>query len=149
MAVTTLKRLGAAALSAAILVAPVVAVSSADAAPAPERAGKSWSVIAKWYGAKQQACKVSIRDGKAWKVHTRVVNGRQAEIGVGLMVNKTVKGKTVTKDDWRSPIMGKGKTSKVGSVVLPIGAAWTMDAFQFQGQMGDGGPVSIKKIRKC
>ena len=143
MAVTTLKRLGAVALSAAILTAPVLTVSSADAAP--ERAAMKWSKIATWEGATQQACKKSVKNAKAWKVYTRVVNGRKAEVGVGLQVLKDDK---ITKTA-RTPITGKGKTSKVGSVVLPIGAAWTMDAFQFQGQMGDGGPVSIKKIRKC
>ena len=45
--------------------------------------------------------------------------------------------------------MGKGKTSKVGSVVLPARAAFTLVAFQFEGQMGDGGPIKIKKIRTC
>ena len=84
-------------------------------------------------------------------MHSRVVNGRQAEIGVGLMVVKTVDGEPVVTDDWRSPIMAKGKTSllKAGAVVLPMGAAWSIDAFQFQAQMGDGGPVSIKKIGRC
>jgi hypothetical protein len=143
VAVTTLKRLGAAALSAAILAAPVLTVSTADAAPA--RAGKHLSTIKKWNGAQQQACKVSIRDGKAWKVYSRVVNGRKAEIGVGLQV---VKGDKITKE-WRSPLMGKGKTSKVGSVVLPARAGFTLVAFQFEGQMGDGGEVKIKKIRTC
>lgn len=143
MPVTTLKRLGAAALSAAILTAPLLTVSTADAAPA--RAGKHLTTIKKWSGAQQQACKVSIRDGKAWKVYTRVVNGRKAEVGVGLQV---IKDDKVTKTA-STPIMGKGKTSKIVSVVLPDRAAFDLVAFQFQGQMGDGGPVRIQKIRTC
>jgi hypothetical protein len=128
---------------ASILAAPVLTVSTADAAPA--HAGKHLATIKTWNAAHQQACKVSIRDGKAWKVFSRVVNGRKAEIGVGLQVLKDDK----ITNQWRSPLMGKGKTSKVGSVVLPARAAFTLVAFQFEGQMGDGGEVKIKKIRTC
>ncbi len=143
MAVTTLKRLGAAVLSAAILAAPLLTVSTADAAPA--RAGKHLVTIKKWEGAQQQACKTSVHGGKAWKVFSRVVNGRKAEVGVGLQVENA----HGVIDEWRSPIMGKGKTSQVGSVVMPIKPGVTLAAFQFQSQMGDGGSIRIAKIKAC
>jgi hypothetical protein len=138
--VTTLKRLAATALTAAIITVPTVAVNSADAEPA-----KSWTTISKWEGAKQQACKVPARNGEAWKIYSRLVNGKKAKIGAGLIVMKG----DVTRMTWRSGLVAKGKTSKVGSVVLPKKAGYTLEAFQFQSQMGDGGPVKAKEIGRC
>ncbi|WP_155993251.1 hypothetical protein [Nocardioides sp. URHA0020] len=140
---TTIKRLAATALTAALVSVPTVAVTSADAAPA--RAGKSWTTIAKWEGAKHQACKVSIRKGKAFVIYTRLVNGNKAEIGAALMVTKGSK----TRSEWHSPLIAKGKTSKTGKVVFPRNAGYTLGAGQFQGQMGDGGPVKVTKIGRC
>jgi hypothetical protein len=141
---STLKRLAATALSAAIIAAPVLTISSADAAPA--KAGRSWTTIAKWSGAKQEACRVPVKGGEAFKIYTRLVNGHKAEVGAGMTVLKKDKR---TKQAWRSPILAKGKTSKTGSVVLPIGPKYTLEAFQFQGQMGDGGLVNVDKIGRC
>jgi|SRR4051812_9135298 hypothetical protein len=136
------QRLAAAALSAALLATPLVVASSASAAPA-----KSWTTIKKWNGAKQQACKVPVRDGKAFKIYTRLVNGHEAEIGAGLQV---LKNDAPTKERWDSGLVAEGRTSKVGLVVMPRDKpAFTLVAFQFEGQMGDGGPVKVKKIGRC
>jgi hypothetical protein len=57
-------------------------------------------------------------------------------------------GETVR--EFRTPITKKGKTSKVGSVVIPkADDAYTLAAFQFQAQMGDGGEIKLSKIRRC
>jgi hypothetical protein len=141
--VTIPKRLAAAVLSTSIIAAPVLSTSTADAAPAAKR---SWTTIGTMTGAKQQACQVTIRNGKALKIYSRLVNGRRAEVGAGMNV---LKNGEVTKQTWRSEIMGKGKTSPVGSVVLPLDDKYTLEAFRFQGQMGDGGLVKVKKIGAC
>lgn len=138
---TILQRLAAVSATAAIIAAPAFLASSAEAAPA----AKKWGVVAKAWGAKQQACKVSIQGGDAWKVFTRVVNGRTAEVGVGLIVR--VDGEEA--DRFSTPLTKKRKTSKAGSVVLPVAEGYVLEAFQFQGGMGNGGEVSIAKIRKC
>ncbi len=144
---TILTRLAAVSATAAILAVPTLTASSAAAAgAAPAAPAKKWGVIAKAWGAKQQACKVSVRGGEAWKVFTRVVNGRTAEVGVGLMVN--LDGES-TDIRFATPLTAKGKTSKAGSVVLPVADGYTLVAFQFQGAMGDGGEIGIGKIRKC
>ena len=141
---TILTRIAAVSATAAILALPTLTAASAGAAPAAP--AKKWGVIAKAWGAKQQACKVSVKDGEAWKVFTRVVNGRTAEVGVGLMVN--LDGES-TDIRFATPLTGKGKTSKAGSVVLPVADGYTLAAFQFQGAMGDGGEIAIGKIRAC
>lgn len=132
------------AMSAAVLVA-VPATSQAAPAQPSERATK-FGTIKVWSGAKQQACKKLTPNGKNWKVVTRVVNGRQAEVGVGLRVAKGEKevARAATK------IVKKGKTSKPVAVRIPkAGKGYTLEAFQFQGQMGNGGPIKLKKIRGC
>jgi hypothetical protein len=137
----TTARVVALLLSTVLLVGAPAAFQAASAKPALKL-----STIKTAWGAKQQACKKSVAHGKNWRVYTRVVNGRKAEVGVGLMVNKGDK----TVAEFRTPIMKKGKTSKIGSVVIPQDdAEYTLSAFQFQGQMGDGGPVDLKKIRAC
>ena len=75
-----------------------------------------------------------------------MVNGRTAKVGVGLLVN--LDGES-TDERFSTPLTGKGKTSKAGFVVLPVADGYTLDAFQFQGQMGDGGEVAIGRIRSC
>ena len=127
-------------LSTALLAGTPAAFEAASA-----KAPLKLATIKTWSGAKQQACKKSVA-GNKWRVYTRVVNGRQAEVGVGLMVTKGDK----TVQEFRTPIMRKGKTSKVGSVVIPkSNPAYTLAAFQFQGQMGDGGEIKLAKIRGC
>jgi hypothetical protein len=139
---TTSRRFAALALSTALLVGAPAAVAQADQ-PA-ERAGKSLRTIATWEGAKQQACKVS--SGTKWKVFTRVVNGRRAEVGVGLIVLKN--GEEVRRA--ATKITPKRQTSKLVSVLYPKkGQGFSLEAFQFQGQAGTGGPISITKIKAC
>lgn len=129
-------------LLSTVLLLGVPATFDAASAKAPRKL----ATIKTWYGAKQQACKKSVADGAKWRVYTRVVNGRQAEVGVGLMVMKGDE----TVQQFRTPIMKKGKTSKVGSVVIPQDdPEFTLVAMQFQGQMGDGGEVKLSKIRAC
>ena len=141
---STLQRLGATALTAALLTVPVLGTTvTADAAPA--RAGKSWTTIATWEGARQQACKVSIRDGAAWKIYGRLVNGRQAKIGAGMNVRR---GDDVTST-WSSPLVAKGKTSDVGAVILPRRPGFVFEAFQFSAQAGTGAEVAVQKIGRC
>lgn len=137
------RRLAALALSTALLVGAPAAVAQADQ-PA-ERAGKSFRTIATWEGAKQQACKVSA-SATTWKVFTRVVNGRRAAIGVGLIVNKD--GEELRRA--ATKITAERRTSKIVSVTYPKkDDGFELVAFQFQGQSGTGGPVKISKIKAC
>ena len=138
----TLQRLGATALTAAILATPMLS-TTADAAPA--QAGKHWTTIATWEGAHQQACKKSVREGEAWKIYGRLVNGRQAKIGAGMIVRH---GDDVTSD-WRSPLIAKGKISDVGAVILPRKPGYVFEAFQFESQAGSGAEVALRKIGRC
>lgn len=131
-------------LSTTVLVA-VPSLAQAQAAPA-ERATTKFATIKTWSGAKQQACKKSTPNGKSWKVVTRVVNGREAEVGVGLIVRKGEKeiARAAT------PIVDQGVTSKPVAVrIRKNDERLVLEAFQFQGQMGDGGPIKLKKIRRC
>lgn len=134
--------LAALALSTALLVGAPAAVAQAE--QPTERAGKDLRTIATWEGAQQQACKVS--SGTKWKVFTRVVNGRRAEVGVGLIVFKD--GEEVRRA--ATKITPKRQTSKLVSVLYPKkGEGFSLDAFQFQGQSGTGGPVAISRIKAC
>lgn len=125
-----------------VLLAGVPASFEAASAKSP----MALRTIVTWSGAQQQACKASVAGGTKWRVYTRVVNGRKAAVGVGLMVSQ---GDKVVQQ-FRTPITKKGKTSKVGSVVIPrADDSYTLSAFQFQSQMGDGGEIKLSKIRRC
>ncbi|WP_244932080.1 hypothetical protein [Nocardioides sp. W7] len=131
-------------VSSAVLLAVPAVAQAAPAQPA-ERATK-FTTIKTWSGAKQQACKKSTPNGKSWKVVTRVVNGRQAEVGVGLIVWKGEK----EIDRASTPIVNKGVTSKPVSVkIRKNDRSYRLEAFQYQGQMGDGGTLKLKKLRRC
>lgn len=137
-------RLIALTVSSAVLLAVPAVAQAAPGQPA-ERAAK-FTTIKTWSGAKQQACKKATPNGKSWKVVTRVVNGREAEVGVGLIVRKGDQ----EVDRAATPIVKKGVTSKLVSVkIRKNDSRYTLEAFQFQGQMGDGGPIRLNKIRRC
>lgn len=145
-AMTSTARTLALTLSAAALVAVPAASGAAAPTGAPQRAGQSFGVIKTWYGAKQQACKTSVAGGKKWRVSTRVVNGRRAEVGVGLIVYRD--GEEQRRVDTK--IVRTGATSKVVSLLYPKqDDDFELVAIQFQGQAGNGGPVKITKIRAC
>jgi hypothetical protein len=125
--------------------AAAVAITTTVAAPAS--AAISWGTLSVLEGSKLQACKVSVRDGQAWKVKLRV-NGEAAEI--------RTKGRAVAVHDgattdrrWRSGWVAAGHTSAVGAVLVPRRAGWTLEFAHSGDELGSGGGTSPGSLRRC
>ena len=54
-----------------------------------------------------------------------------------------------TKDSWDSGLIAKGTTSKVGTVVMPRGAGFRLQASQYQPQAGSGSSLVPSEIGRC
>jgi hypothetical protein len=125
--------------------AAAVAITTTVAAPAS--AANSWGLLSNLDGSKLQACKVSVRDGQAWKVKLRV-NGEAAEL--------RTKGRAVALHDgavtdrrWRSGWVAAGHTSAVGAVLIPRQAGWTLEFSHSADEFGGGGEASPGALRRC
>lgn len=130
----------------------------ATAAPAPtadtaavhvRSAAKHFTVIQTWQRAKLGACKVAVKNGTAWRVFGRLDTHR---VRVGrysgtLMVMKV--GKDAPVANWHTALIAKGRYSKVGSVVLPKAAGYSLGRGIGMANMGDGGPIKISRIGGC
>jgi len=139
----TPRRLAALTATTALLVAVPV---GAMVAPA-HAAGRSWTTIATYSGAKHQACKELVNDGATWRIYNRLVNGNQAPVGAGMMV---LKDKEPTSRVWDSGLIARGHTSDVGSVSIPKGnSAFTLQHSEHESQSGTGGIVGIGSIGRC
>lgn len=128
------------ASAALVVVAPV---SGANAA------GNSWTTIETLAKGKQQACRVLVDDGKAWKIKNRLDTRKVTDKGeLRATLRVQYKGKD-TKQYWSSGYLTKGKVSKVGVIYLPRKANYTLLMTIDGKQFGDGGNPSIRKIGGC
>jgi len=141
----TLGRLAALTVSTALLAAAPTASLAASSFRQAE--GRTWTTVGTFEGGKHQACKVLINDGTTWKIHNRLVNGRQGKVGAGMTVQKNG---VDTQRTWDSGLIARGATSKVGAVAIPKGKpAFTLVAFQYAAQAGTGGPLALGQIGRC
>ena len=114
---------------------------------APASAATSWGLLSTVEGSKLQACKVSVKDGRAWKVKLRV-NAMAADA--------RTKGRAVALRDgsatdrrWRSGWVAPGNTSAVGAVLVPQRPGWTLEFTLSADQAGGGGVTGLGSIRRC
>jgi hypothetical protein len=127
--------------------AVTLAVAVTTAVPAASFAATSWHTVARFEGAKHQACKVAVNDGADWKIKNRLVNGDRTKVGAGMTVQKDGED---TKRTWNSGLIRRGHTSAAGAVVMPRDDdRFTLASFEYMGEAGNGGPLAIDDIGPC
>jgi hypothetical protein len=127
------------ALAAFALSGPAL---SAQAAGAPH-----WKTLVTVIGAKVQACKVPETATGPWKIKLRV-DATKASGRVSGAAYITKKGET-TGAQWKSGWVAPGQMSALGSVKLPAGEKYAMDAGLGTSAMGDGGTFTSSNLPHC
>jgi hypothetical protein len=130
----------------AAVVAALTLTLSTTALGAAQASGKDWKTLSTFNGGKIQACKVATTKTGPWKVRLRV-DGRKASSKVqgSAFVSKNAE----TVDHWRSGWVARGDVSDVGTVKLPRGSAYTLNAGIATSQAGNGASFTAGQIRAC
>jgi hypothetical protein len=140
-----LTRTAVGVVAAVALVAPAAA---AHAAPAPRAAGKNWTKIEAVLNAKQQACKVPVNDGTAWKIYNRL-DARHADARRVRATLTATRSGASTSRSWDSGWVRKGNVSDVGAFTVPKGAIWALTMTERGDQAGGGGELAVADIGRC
>ena len=133
-------------ISRAAAVAAVALVVTGPALSA-DAAGNHFKTLSTTAGGKIQACKVATTDTGPWKVKLRV-DASQASTRVNGTAWVT-KNNANTGQKWKSGWVAKGHTSQVGTVMLPRGKAFVLNAGIGTDNMGNGGTFAASDIRGC
>lgn len=128
--------------------AALAAITLALTAPAvgAHAQGRSWKTLSEIDGGRIQACKVATTPTGPWKIKLRV-DASKASSRVQGSAFVTKDGKNV--DHWRSGWVAKGHVSGVGTVKLPRGSAFGLEAGIAVSQAGNGGSFRAGQIRAC
>jgi hypothetical protein len=132
--------------SRAVTVAALALSLSAPALGAAHASGNHWKTLSTIEGGKIQACKVATTKTGPWKIKLRVDATRATSRVSGAAY--VMKG-TDTKAHWKSGWVAKHHISKAGSVKLPRGKDYTLNAGVGTGAMGNGGTFTARQIRGC
>ena len=132
--------------SRAVATAALTVALSASAVGA-QAAGNSWKTLSTSAGGKVQACKVATTATGPWKVKLRVDATRATTRVNGSAY--VYRGTKPTKQTWKSGWVAKGHVSAVGSVRLPRGKAYSLNAGIGTDNMGNGGTFTAGQIRGC
>ena len=131
---------GAVAAAAIVLAGPALA---ANAAAKPHHFETLTSII----GAKVQACRVPTKASKPVTIKIRIdatkASGKVSGIGQASH-DGNASGK-----QWTSGWVRKGHRSAVGTIHVPRGAGWALQAGLGTGAMGNGGDFAPASIRTC
>jgi hypothetical protein len=133
-------------LSRTVAVAVVAASVSLPAFGAAQASGNNWKTLSTFDGGKVQACKVATTKTGPWKVKLRVdASGAKATVNGSAFVTKGAK----ELDHWKSGPVSKGHISGIGTVKLPRGSAYTLNAGIATANAGNGASFRAGKIRGC
>jgi hypothetical protein len=136
--VTTTLRAAAAAVLALALAIPA---ASADAR------GTDWTTAVKLHRAKLQACKVPTTKHGPWKVRFRVDASRATAAVRGEA--EVDKGEKVVVGPRRTGLLQPGSVSKVHTMRVPRGAAFTFQAGLETATIGVASAGSVAAISHC
>ncbi|WP_148575619.1 hypothetical protein [Nocardioides caldifontis] len=132
-------------LSRTLAVAAATVAITVPSFGAAQAAGNDWKTLSTFDGGKVQACKVATKSGD-WKVKLRV-DARKAKSKVTGMAYVTKNGDELA--NWTSGWVKKGKVSSVGTVKLPRGKAYTLDAGIGGTNAGNGASFKAKNVPGC
>ena len=131
---------GALAASAIVLAGPALTAHAATS-------HRHFETLASISGAKVQACRIPTSASKPVTIKLRV-DATRASGRVSAVAHASNNG-TDTGKGWTSGWVRKGHRSSVGTVHVPRGAAWALDAGLGTGAMGNGGTFKTASIRTC
>ena len=131
---------GAVAAAAIVLAGPALA---ANAAQKPHHFQTLTTII----GAKVQACRVPTSASKPVTIKIRI-DATKAHGKVNGIGQASHDG-TATGKEWTSGWVRQGHRSAVGTVSVPRGAGWALQAGLGTGNMGNGGDFKPASIRTC
>ncbi|MBB6627748.1 hypothetical protein H5V45_10490 [Nocardioides sp. KIGAM211] len=136
-------------LSTLALATAALAVTFSSVAAPADAAGRHFGDVATYYKATIQSCKTSIEDGTKWRIFMRLDNtaNRPALKRSGSVI--VVKNGETTDRRIDTPYIPGRKVSKVKSIDVKKGDAWSLAMGVGAGQMGDGGPVDFSDLRHC
>lgn len=132
----------------ALAVASVIAPVSASATPAPRVVAKDWTNLETLDRAKQQACKVSVDEGTAWRIYNRLDARRMPRDRVRASLTATRRG-APTARSWDSGWVGHGNVSTVGRFKIPKTGAWALTMTIYGDNAGNGGELTAADIGRC
>ncbi len=138
----TFTRLAVSVLAAVAVAAPM---STATAAPAAKR----WTTVETSLDARQQACKVLINDGTAWRISNRLDARRATAPRVKATLTALRDGARVESRSWQSGWVQDGQLSGVGSFKVPRASGWTLEMTLQGDQAGTGGLITVADLRRC
>jgi hypothetical protein len=133
-------------LSRAIAVAAVAVSVTVPSFGAAQAAGNNWKTLSTFNGGKVQACKVATTNTGPWKVTLRV-DARSAKSKVSGSTYVTKHADEV--DSWTSGWVAKGHVSAAGTVKLPRGSAYALNAGIATANAGNGGTFKAGDIPGC
>jgi hypothetical protein len=136
---TFLSRAAAVAATALVVVVTAPALSA-------HAAGLNWKTLAPFDGGKVQACKVPTTANGPWKIRMRVdatkATARVQGSGYAVKGSKTL-------DTWHSGWVTKGHISAIGTVKLPQGKDYSLNAGIGGDNAGNGGTFLSGQIPHC
>ncbi|MBV9831254.1 MAG: hypothetical protein JOZ82_06620 [Marmoricola sp.] len=131
---------GAVAAAAIVLAGPALA---ANAASRPHHFETLTSIIS----AKVQACRVPTQASKPVTIKIRI-DATKASGKVNGIAQASHDG-TASGKQWTSGWVREGHRSAVGTIHVPRGAGWALQAGLGTGAMGNGGDFTTASIRTC
>lgn len=133
-------------LSRAAAVATLAAAVTVSSFGAAEAAGSNWKTLSTFNGGKIQACKVATTTTGPWKVKLRVdASKATSKVDGSAYVTKAAN----EVDSWKSGWVPKGEVSAVGTVKLPRGSAYALNAGIATANAGNGGTFKAGNIPGC
>jgi len=134
------------ALAVAAVIAPF---SAATASSARLATGKHWTTVEAALGAKQQACKVMVNDGTAWRIYNRLDARRATTPRVAATLTAVHHGTPVAARSWASGWVSDGHVSDVGTFKVPKARGWTLTMTLYGDEAGTGGELTVAGIDRC
>lgn len=133
-------------LSRAVAVAAVAVSVSIPSFGAAHAAGSNWKTLSTYDGGKIQACKVATTTSGPWKVKLRVdAHNAKSKVNGSAYVTKGAD----EVDHWKSGWVAQGRVSAVGTVKLPRGSAYLLNAGIASTNAGNGATFTAGKIPHC
>jgi hypothetical protein len=133
-------------VSRAVAVAAAAVLVTVPSLGAAHAAGNSWKTLSTFDGGKIQACKVATTKTGPWKVKLRV-DAHDAKSRVNGSAWVTKSGDDVAS--WKSGWVNKGDVSAIGTLKLPRGSAYALNAGIATANAGNGGTFTAGDIRGC
>lgn len=133
----------------AVSVLTVVVVAPIGTSTAAAAAAKRWTTVETSLDARQQACKVPINDGTAWRISNRLDARRATAPRVRATLTALRDGDRVASRSWQSGWVAAGQLSAVGSFKVPRSPGWTLEMTLRGDQSGTGGLLTVGDLRRC